>query len=125
MKVGDITPWGPAQDVSELAPGIEAVGTSSHGGIVLGPKHQDQIPPGIVPFTRNTKFWEEDFDCYVPLLIFRSEVEDHVNLLQFNWHTAEEIIKKEKPEWHDLIQAVRFIRRIFNPTKGEPSTCVE
>ena len=125
MKVGDPTPWGPAQDVSELAPGIYAVGTSSHGGIVLGPKHQEQIPDAIVPFTGDTKFWEEDFDCYVPLLIFRSEVEKHRNLAQFKWNTAEEIVKKEKPEWHKSILAVRFIQKIFRPSKGETSTCVE
>ena len=125
MKVGDPTPWGPAQDVTKLAPGIEAVGTSSHGGIVLGPKHQAQIPNIIIPFTGDRRFWEEDLDCYVPLLIFRSEVEAHVNLAQFNWHTAEEIIKKEKPEWHNLIQVVRFTQQNLKPTKGEPDSCVE
>ncbi len=125
MKEGDHTPWGPAQDVSELAPGIEAVGTSSHGGIVLGPKHQDQIPDEIVPFTGDKRFWEEDFDCYVPLLIFRSEVENHRNLAQFKWDVAEEIVKKEKPQWHTHILVVRFIQKVLALPKGEPSSCVE
>jgi len=32
------TPWGPSQDTWQLAPGIYAVSTASHGGILIGRK---------------------------------------------------------------------------------------
>ena len=98
MKIGDYTPWGEAQHITELAPGIVSVSTSSHGGIFIDEAHQALIPNEIVPFTKDTRFWEEDFDCYVPLLMFQPEVQEA--LRHFRFDTAEEILKKERPEWH-------------------------
>lgn len=40
------TPWGRADHVKELAPGIIEVGTPSHGGFWLAPDQLAKIPEG-------------------------------------------------------------------------------
>ncbi len=111
MKIGDTTPWGIAQWVTKLADGIWSVSTSSHGGIVLDQPHIDRIPPSIKPFTNmgDRRYWEEDFDCYVPVLFFQTEIEANGALIGFPFKEAEEILKKERPRWHTalLIQALK------------------
>ena len=128
MKIGDTTPWGIAQWVTKIAPGIVSVSTSSHGGIVLDQKHADLIPDDIEPFTGDKKFWEEDFDCYIPLLLFETEIEQETPVMaQFDFIRAEEIIKNEKPHWWSAL-VVAVINQTLADAKRklkEKSTCVE
>ena len=64
------TPWGTAQTVVELAPGITRATTSSHGGIHLDPHRVDQLPEQlrrITPFA-GLGWYEEDCDWIIPTL---------------------------------------------------------
>jgi hypothetical protein len=71
------TPWGRVQDVTNVAPGIRIVGTARHGGVVLSPGRVKQLPEGLEPFTGDLRYWEEDDDFYVPLVVFKAEFEAH------------------------------------------------
>jgi len=130
MKEGDYTPWGPADFVTELAPGIVSVMTPSHGGIFLDEAHQALIPNEIMPFTEDTRFWEEDFDCYVPLLLFRPELHETGALRQFKFDVAEEILKRERPRWWIAIVKAIIKNKLAETNKAlrklkENNSCVE
>ena len=86
------TLWGESQHVKTLAPGIELVDTSSHGGIVLDAAHQARIPASIVPFGGDRRYWEEDCDIAVPLLLFAEEIGEPGT-------RAREFLEGYKPEW--------------------------
>ncbi len=72
---GVMTAWGPAQTVTELAPGIVFYTTASHGGIRLDAEHQNKIA-GIMArnFLSSLEWWEEDSDWSVPYAFFWSEI---------------------------------------------------
>lgn len=61
------TPWGPAQDIKELAEGILDIGTASHGGIKL-----DAARNAIVPesFRRAGGWYEEDCEWALVAMVF-------------------------------------------------------
>lgn len=59
------TPWGPADSVQTLAPGIISYSTPSHGGIELSPERNRLIPEAIKAATfkqLGQKGWYEE-DC--------------------------------------------------------------
>ena len=94
MKEGQATPWGAAQTVDELAPGIESVTTASHGGIILDYDHAQQVPVEIVAksFLHNSMAWEEDCDWCVPFVVFEAELLKHGSehtktVIKEKWHT--------------------------------------
>lgn len=61
------TPWGQAQSVDHLAPGIEFVTTASHGGVKLSEDLNRKIPA----YMRQAGGWyEEDVDWAVVATIF-------------------------------------------------------
>lgn len=61
------TPWGKADQVHELAPGIFVVSTPSHGGIKVSPKMNKQIPE----YMRTKGGWyEEDCEWSIPFVVF-------------------------------------------------------
>jgi hypothetical protein len=71
------TPWGPAQQSTEIAPGIVSYSTSSHGGIWLSPERVAEMPKPLrefVPFGGKQSgpgMWlEEDCDWSVAALSF-------------------------------------------------------
>lgn len=67
------TPWGPAQTIKELAPGILRVSTASHGGLILSQERQDQIQcmfPDFVPWLGSLKYLEEDCDYVIGIAAF-------------------------------------------------------
>lgn len=71
------TPWGPAQHVTEIAPGIMSYSTASHGGIHLSPERVEEMPGALrdyVPFVKNGpepgKWLEEDVDWAVAAVAF-------------------------------------------------------
>ncbi len=64
LKEGDRTPWGRADQVEDIAPGVQAVGTSTHGGIKLDRKRNALIP---APFRRGGGWYEEDAEDNIVL----------------------------------------------------------
>ena len=69
MIKGMNTPWGAAQDVEELAPGIVMVSTASHGGIYVSPIHMEKMVKWPSPFLGN-EFYEEDCDAAYVIVSF-------------------------------------------------------
>lgn len=58
VKEGYPTPWGSADNVTYLAPGIASVSTPGHGGIKLSPARNKEVDP----IWRNSNGWLEE-DC--------------------------------------------------------------
>ena len=66
------TPWGVADDVTTLAPGICFVSTPSHGGFWLSPERRAEMPEpyrSIKTFAGGN-WYEEDCDCALVILAF-------------------------------------------------------
>ena len=65
VREGSRTPWGAADYVTHLAPGIVSVGTPGHGGVKLSPERNRKIPTAL----RQASGWyEEDCDVYIPMM---------------------------------------------------------
>ena len=65
MKIGDHTPWGPAQSVTRVGPDdtIWFIETASHGGYRLYQKALDKMPANLKmssQFYKNDGWFEED-----------------------------------------------------------------
>ena len=68
------TPWGSAQSVSILAPGIGLVHTAGHGGIKCDRSTNSAIPT----LWRNANGWyEEDCACAIPFFFHATLLELH------------------------------------------------
>ena len=68
------TPWGQADQVVQIAPGISKVYTPSHGGIHLDAAHIKRIPRTLnAGYSGSLAWWEEDCDWAVPYLLFEAE----------------------------------------------------
>lgn len=65
VREGARTPWGRADYVSELGPGVVTVGTPGHGGIKLSPARNRAVPAEL----RNASGWYEE-DCEVHIVAF-------------------------------------------------------
>jgi len=64
---GSRTPWGEAQRVEDIAPGITFAPTAGHGGIKLSPERNREIHPAL----RNRNAWyEEDCDRHIVAMRF-------------------------------------------------------
>ena len=75
------SPWGRVQDCRHLADGIEAVSTSTHGGIWLSEDRLEELHEILpfnlfTPFTREPQWWEEDCDWTIPAIVFAAEIDD-------------------------------------------------
>jgi len=70
---GSRTPWGEAQRVEDIAPGITFAPTEGHGGIKLSPERNREIHPAL----RNRNAWYEE-DC-----------DRHIVAMRFNEHFNE------------------------------------
>jgi hypothetical protein len=70
MKTGDRTPWGKANNVDEIRPGIWRVDTPGHGGYKLSRSRNAQVPES---HRKPGGWYEEDCDWSIPLLVFASE----------------------------------------------------
>ena len=62
MRVGDQTPWGFADFVKQLAPGVHLVGTPSHGGVAMDPAASNTVPEKVRATFTNGPLWAEE-DC--------------------------------------------------------------
>lgn len=67
---GSSTPWGTADDVEPVAPGIARVGTPSHGGAKLSAQRNRAVP---APLRSRGGWYEEDIDESVAMWAFHSE----------------------------------------------------
>ena len=70
-RVGDYTPWGPAQDVEPLREGVELVQTGRHGGLRLSVKVAATLPAAFTSFTGKSDWLEEDVDAPMVLWYLR------------------------------------------------------
>ena len=67
VREGSRTPWGAAQTVEHVAPGITAVGTAGHGGVKLSTERNAAVPTAL----RNSSGWyEEDVEIEKVVAIF-------------------------------------------------------
>lgn len=71
LSEGSRTPWGEAQQVSDIAPGIAVASTAGHGGIKLSPERNREIHPAL----RNRNGWyEEDCEQHIVSMHFAPEL---------------------------------------------------
>lgn len=75
LTEGSSSPWGEIQYVTTIAPGIDAVGTSGHGGVKLSGGRQGKIHPA---WRRPRGWYEEDLDAKVVCVTFPDEFEPHI-----------------------------------------------
>ena len=54
------TPWGPPQDIEELAEGVWRVSTASHGGLMLSRERWAELPAEVRDSMFTATFAEED-----------------------------------------------------------------
>lgn len=64
VREGSRTPWGKADAVTHVAPGIAVVSTPGHGGVKLSPERNKAIP---TPLRRPSGWYEEDAESYIAL----------------------------------------------------------
>lgn len=62
LKWGDRTPWGEAQEVEHVAPGIAIVSTAGHGGVKLSAARNREVP---APLRRAAGWYEEDCEFHI------------------------------------------------------------
>lgn len=95
---GSRTPWGAAQWVDEVLPGMTNVSTAGHGGIFLGRERNSLIPP----YMRNASGWyEEDCEWSIPFCVFEAELVAHGIPCCFNQKTiADGLHKKTLRQWY-------------------------
>lgn len=75
LTEGSNSPWGEIQDVTPIAPGIDAVGTAGHGGVKLSGGRQGKIHPA---WRRPHGWYEEDLDAAIVCVTFPDEFEPHI-----------------------------------------------
>lgn len=74
LAEGSRTPWGPAQTVYDIAPGIAEVSCEGHGGIKLSKERNREVPPAL----RTSSGWyEEDCEAAIPMWAFHEEYAAH------------------------------------------------
>jgi hypothetical protein len=99
------TPWGIAEDETELAKGIIIYSTARHGGIWLSPERQEEL--GYNNNWLNTsEWWEEDFDWAVPYAFFCEAIwkQGKANNFKENLDTALMIVKTQHPDMLTIIR---------------------
>jgi hypothetical protein len=65
-----MTPWGAAQTVRIIAPGITEVTTASHGGIYLSPMRYATMPDEYRKTFAGGRWYEEDCDAAKVVVTF-------------------------------------------------------
>ena len=71
VQVGSRTPWGTADYVNHIAPGIVSVATPGHGGVKLSPERNKKVP---VPLRTKSGWYEEDCEAYIPMMIHAGDM---------------------------------------------------
>jgi hypothetical protein len=70
-QTGVHTPWGPAEYISELVPGILSVSVEDHGGILLDHDHNERVP---LHLRRESGWYHEDCEWSAVFVIFEEEL---------------------------------------------------
>src|SRR3990167_3671964 len=85
------TPWGKADFVKELAPGVVLVGTPSHGGIMIGKQRVKEIlsPAGIACGRTWNQYVCYEEDCQREVIIF--EHPEYWHEYQKTWNRPEDV----------------------------------
>ena len=74
LREGSRTPWGPAQTIYGVAPGIAVASCAGHGGVKLSPERNREVPEAL----RNSDGWyEEDVEYNIPVVAFPDEFAAH------------------------------------------------
>lgn len=71
ITLGSPTPWGPADHVEEIAPGISSIITAGHGGYKLTAERNKMIP---APLRTRSGWYEEDCEWAAVGAIFPEEL---------------------------------------------------
>ena len=115
------TPWGPSQTTTEIAPGIVAYTTASHGGYHLSDARVASMPKPLrdfVPFggpqAGPGRWFEEDCDWSVVCVAFPEHFPD--DAIQAAWRT----LRNYKPTLYDqlLHDAFPAVPRAWVNTDG-------
>lgn len=98
------TPWGHADHIEKIAPGIEGVSTPGHGGIHLDAAHIKRLPAAIgAGYSGSRAWWEEDCDWAVPFLLFEKEMLGWGCVKRMGVEKvrtcARETLERYNPEW--------------------------
>lgn len=107
------TPWGPAQSVKHIAPGITNITTAGHGGILLTEARQREVERSIPDYDcfAGRGWYEEDEDWALVALLFHEHFDD-----QAVYFAVETVRCRKSDHWkpvlnwlgtHDSIPAVR------------------
>lgn len=75
------SPWGAVDGATQLAEGIYAVSTPSHGGVWIAPALRDQVPPVGREYGKkwahgSEGWYEEDVAWAIPALVFPAAFPD-------------------------------------------------
>ncbi len=97
------TPWGQADQVTELAEGIISYCTPSHGGIWLSASRRkvvEAVIPNVKNFLGGLEWWEEDCDWSIPYVLFGDDILNHGIAYKYheNLETAKQILARYHPE---------------------------
>ena len=82
MKLNIETPWGPAEDVTNIADGIDFISTAGHGGYRLSLTRVMEMPEpyrSYEPFCGRAGWYEEDCDWCVVALAYPQFFPPHVH----------------------------------------------
>lgn len=110
------TPWGPAQSVENIAPGLTFYSTASHGGYHLSPDLNTKVPQVLkeASFMGNGMrgWYEEDCDWAIVVYCFKEHFEEeryhHAVESLKSFHTAawDRLHKDEKRNYVKEVAAV-------------------
>ena len=87
VQVGSQTPWGEADQVEDIAPGIVRVYTASHGGYKLSAQRNRKVP---APFRQQGGWYEEDDGWAGAAYAFPHEIG--------NWNLAVRLLRDYQPD---------------------------
>ena len=68
MREGTNTPWGPAQLVQDVGPGVENISTASHGGLHVTGAAAKAVPAAAWAVMMNGRGWAEE-DCEAVIVL--------------------------------------------------------
>jgi len=94
VREGSTTPWGRAQHVENLAPGVAFASTAGHGGYKLSQQRNKQVHPA---WRRRGGWYEEDCERYIVEHTFRNE-----EWVEISDEDAEQGARRFFPEEFDL-----------------------
>lgn len=83
MEKLSYTPWGPTQEINEIAPGIVFYSTASHGGYLVSPERNKQIAEKYRLGKQFLGWYEEDCG-WAPLAATWPELFPNVTSKQVN-----------------------------------------